>query len=153
MKVKAAMKVILKSDVDRLGKSGEVVTVAPGFARNYLMPKGMALEASSRNLELIEIEKKRNVKVEQRRREEAEAEAKKLEQLSLTINKQAGESDKIFGTVTAMEIAEAMAKEGHVIDKRKISLEEPIKTLGIYTVPVKLHAGVIAQVKLWVVKE
>ena len=147
------MKVILKSDVEMLGKAGEVVTVAAGYARNYLIPQDKGLEASSRNLELVEVHKRKTVKVEEKRREEAEAFARKLEELSLTVRKQAGESDKLFGAVTSMEIAAALEKEGHEIDKRKILLEEPIKTLGIYTIPIKIHTEVTAQVKLWVVKE
>lgn len=147
------MKIILKSDVERLGKSGDVVTVAAGYARNYLLPRGLALEATPRSMEQIEIERRRETKAQARLKEEAEALAQKVAQLSLTISKQAGESDKLFGTVTAMEIAEALGKEGCEIDKRKIALEEPIKTLGIYSVPIKLHAEVTGQVKLWVVKE
>jgi len=146
------MKVILRSDVERLGKTGEVVTVAAGYARNYLLPRGMALEATPRSMELIEIEGRREQKAQLQKKEEAGVLAQKLEQLSLTISKQVGESDKIFGTVTAMEVAEALEKEGHSIDKRKVALEEPIKALGIYTVPIKLHADVTAKVKLWVVK-
>jgi large subunit ribosomal protein L9 len=146
------MKVILRSDVERLGKTGEVVTVAAGYARNYLMPRGLALEATPRSMELIEIEGRREQKVQLQKKEEAEVLAKKLEQLSLTVGKQVGEGDKIFGTVTAMEVAEALEKEDHSIDKRKIALDEPIKALGIYTVPIKLHADVTAKVKLWVVK-
>ena len=147
------MKVILKSDVERLGKTGEVVNVAAGYARNYLFPQGKALAASARNMEVIEVAKKNIAKVEERKKVESEALAGKLEQLSLTISKQAGENDKLFGTVTAMEIAGALEKEGQVIDKRKIILEEPIKTLGIYSIPIRLHAEVTAQVKVWVVKE
>lgn len=147
------MKVILKSDIERLGKTGEVVNVAVGYARNYLFPQGKALEASARNMEVIEVEKKNIVKVQERKKGESEALAGKLEQLSVTISKQAGENDKLFGTVTSMEIAGALEKEGHEIDKRKIMLEEPIKTLGIYSVPIRLHAEVTAQVKVWVVKE
>ena len=147
------MKVILKSDVERLGKTGDVVNVAVGYARNYLFPQGKALEASARNMEVIEVEKKNIAKTQERKKLESEALAEKLEQLSLTISKQAGENDKLFGTVTAMEIAGALEKEGQVIDKRKIVLEEPIKTLGIYSIPIRLHAEVTAQVKVWVVKE
>lgn len=147
------MKVILKSDVERLGKTGDVVNVAVGYARNYLFPQGKALEASAQNMEVIEVEKKNIAKTQERKKSESEALAEKLEQLSLTISKQAGENDKLFGTVTAMEIAGALEKEGQVIDKRKIMLEEPIKTLGIYSIPIRLHAEVTAQVKVWVVKE
>jgi large subunit ribosomal protein L9 len=147
------MKVILKSDVERLGKTGDVVTVAAGFARNYLLPRGLALEATDRGMEQIEIDRRRDEKALQKKASDAVALQTKLEEVSLTISKQSGESDKLFGTVTAMEIAEALEKEGHEIDKRKIELEEPIKTLGIYTVPIRLHSDVTAKVKLWVVKE
>jgi large subunit ribosomal protein L9 len=147
------MKVILKSDIERLGKIGEVVNVAAGYARNYLFPQGKALEASARNMDVIEVEKKSLAKAQERKKAESGVLAEKLEQLSLTISKQAGEKDKLFGTVTAMEIAGALEKEGLEIDKRKILLEEPIKTLGIYSVPIRLHAEVTAQVKVWVVKE
>ena len=147
------MKVILRSDVERLGSAGDVVSVAAGYARNFLLPRGFAVAATDGNVQLIEIEKKRLAKDQVRLKEEAAALAKELEQVSLTISKQAGEEDKLFGSVTNMEIAEALAKENHEIDKRKIILEEPIKALGIYTVPVKLHTEVTANVKLWVVKE
>lgn len=147
------MKVILRSDVGGLGRTGDVVTVAAGYARNYLMPRGLALQATPRAMQQIELDGRREEKARQKRKEEAEALGRKLGQVSLTINKQAGESDKLFGTVTAMEIAEALEKEGHEIDKRKIVLEEPIKTLGIYTIPIRLHAEVTTRIKLWVVKE
>ena len=147
------MKVILKSDVDRLGKTGDVVTVAAGYARNYLLPRGLALEATDRSMEQVEIHRRREEKARQKKATDAAELQAKLEELSLTVSKQAGESDKLFGTVTAMEIAEALEKEGYDIDKRKIDLEEPIKTLGIYTVPIRLHSEVTAKVKLWVVKE
>ena len=147
------MKVSLRSDVERLGSAGDVVTVADGYARNFLLPRGFAVTATEGNVKLIEVEKKRIAKDQVRMKEEAEALAKQLEQVSLTISKQAGEEDKLFGSVTNKEIAEALLKENHEIDKRRIILDEPIKALGIYTVPVKLHAEVTASVKLWVVKE
>ena len=147
------MKVILKNDVERLGKTGDVVTVAAGYARNYLLPRGLALEATDGSMEQIAIDRRRDEKAQQKKASDAVALQAKLEELSLTISKQSGESDKLFGTVTAMEIAAALEKEGHEIDKRKIELEEPIKTLGIYTVPIRLHSDVTAKVKLWVVKE
>ena len=147
------MKVILKEDVDRLGKVGDVVTVAPGFARNFLLPRGAAYEATPQNLNRIETEKKRYAKNQTKQRQEAEATAAKLGALSLTIRHQSGENDRLFGTVTTMDIAAALEGEGLTIDKRQISLDEPIKTLGIYTVAVKLHADVAAAVKVWVVKE
>ena len=147
------MKVILKSDVERLGKVGEVVTVAPGYARNYLMPRRLALEATEGNLAGIEVEKKRYAKTQARAAGEARALAEKLGALSLTIRQSAGENDRLFGTVTTMDIAAALEKEGLSVDRRQISIDEPIKTLGIYTVPVKLHPEVTAALKVWVVKE
>ena len=147
------MKVILKADVERLGKVGEVVTVAPGYARNYLMPRRMALEATERNLAGIEVEKKRYAKLQAKAAAEARVLAERLAGLSLTIRQSAGESYRLFGTVTTMDIAAALEKEGIAIDRRQITIEEPIKTLGIYTVPVKLHQEVTAPLKVWVVKE
>jgi large subunit ribosomal protein L9 len=117
------MKVILKSDIERLGKVGDVVAVAPGYARNFLMPRDLALEATEKNLARIEIEKKRYAKVQAKARQDAEALAAKLGTLSLTIRQPAGESDKLFGTVTTMDIAAALEKEGFTIDKRQITVE------------------------------
>jgi large subunit ribosomal protein L9 len=147
------MKVILKADVERLGKVGEVVTVAPGYARNYLMPRRMALEATERNLAGIEVEKKRFAKAQAKAADEARALAERLQALSLTIRQAAGESDRLFGTVTTMDVAAALEKEGFAVDRKQITIEEPIKTLGIYTLAVKLHPEVTASLKLWVVKE
>ena len=147
------MKVILKADIERLGKVGEVVTVAAGYARNFLMPRELAFEATENNLARIEVDKKRYVKVQAKARLDAEALAAKLATLSLTIRQPAGESDKLFGTVTTMDIATALEKEGFSIDRKQITIEEPIKTLGIYTVPVKLAHEVSAAVKVWVVRE
>ncbi|HWR98547.1 MAG TPA: 50S ribosomal protein L9 [Candidatus Methanoperedens sp.] len=147
------MKVILKADVERLGTVGNVVAVAPGYARNFLLPRGLALEATERNLAGIEVEKKRFAKAQARAAEQARELARKLEALSLTIRQAAGESDRLFGTVTTMDVAAALEKEGITLDRRQITIEEPIKTLGIYTVPVKLHPEVSAALKVWVVKE
>jgi large subunit ribosomal protein L9 len=112
------MKVILKADIERLGKIGDVVTVAPGYARNFLMPRELALEATEKNLARIVDDKKRYAKVQAKHREEAEAPAAKLAALSLTIRQAAGESDRLFGTVTTMDIAAALEKEGVTIDRR-----------------------------------
>lgn len=147
------MKVILKTDVERLGKVGDVVTVAPGYARNFLMPRKLASEATASNLAGIEVEKKRFAKAQARAAEGARELAAKLGGLSLTIRQAAGESDRLFGTVTTMDIAAALEKEGVTLDRRQIAIEEPIKTLGIYTVQVKLHPEVTAPLKVWVVKE
>lgn len=147
------MKVILKTNVERLGQVGDVVTVAPGYARNFLLARDMAFEATERNLARIEVEKKRYAKLQAKARKEAEELAAKLAALSLTIRQAAGESDRLFGTVTNMDIAAALEKEGISIDKRQITVEEPIKTLGIYTVPVKLNPEVTAELKVWVVRD
>ena len=147
------MRVILKADIERLGKVGDVVSVAPGYARNFLMPRELAFEATANNLAGIEVEKKRYAKAQAKVRLEAEALAARLGQLSLTIRQSAGESDRLFGTVTTMDIAAALEREGIALDKRQISVEEPIKTLGIYTVPVKLAPEVVASLKVWVVRE
>jgi len=147
------MKVILKADIERLGKVGEVVSVATGYARNFLMPRELAFAATENNLARIEIDKKRYIKVQAKVRLDAAALAARLNALSLTIRQPAGESDKLFGTVTTMDIAAALEKEGFTIDKRQITVEEPIKTLGIYTVPVKLASEVSAAIKVWVVRE
>jgi len=147
------MKVILKADLERLGKVGDVVTVAPGYARNFLLARDLAFEATEKNLARVEVEKKRYAKTQVKARQEAEELAAKLGALSLTIRQAAGESDRLFGTVTSMDVAAALEKEGFTIDKRQITIEEPIKTLGIYTVPVKLSADVSAALKVWVVRE
>jgi large subunit ribosomal protein L9 len=147
------MKVILKADVERLCKVGEVVTVATGYARNFLQPRQLAFEANAANLAGIEVEKKRYAKAQAKAAEGARELAAKLAALSLTIRQAAGESDRLFGTVTTMDVAAALEKEGFAIDRKQITIEEPIKTLGIYTLPVKLHPEVTAALKVWVVKE
>jgi len=147
------MKIILRQDVQNLGAAGEIVKVKPGYARNFLLPKGMALQATDANMRRYESEKKQlSWKIEQEKRK-AEELAKLLENVSCTITVQVGEEDKLFGSVTSQNIAEALETQGHKIDKRKILLDEPIKSLGIYSVPIKLHSEVEAKVKVWVVKE
>lgn len=146
------MEIILKEDVEKLGKAGDVVNVKPGFARNYLMPRKLAVESNAANLKLIEFDKK---KAEKRVSEElkgAEELAKKLANLSCSIPVKVGDDEKVFGSVTSADIAKVLESEGLNIDKKKIGLEEPIKALGVYTVPVKIHKDVTAQLKVWVVK-
>ncbi len=147
------MKVILRQDVDKLGSAGDVVTVKDGYARNYLIPKQLAYPATPSNLRRFEEEKKRLLMQSEREKRQAEILAKELEKASCTISVAVGEEDKLFGSVTSQDIAEALQEKGIEIDKRKIQLEEPIKALGIYTVPVKLHPEVTANVKVWVVKK
>ncbi len=147
------MKIILKEDFESLGKVGEVVEVKAGFARNFLIPKQVALQATPQNLRVIEQEKARNkIKLSKDKRD-AEVLAEQLKEVSLTANVQVGEEDKIFGAVTSQNISELLSSKGFEIDKRKIQLEDPLKALGVFEVPIKLHTEVEAKIKVWVVKE
>lgn len=147
------MQIVLKEDIDKLGRRGDVVKVAEGYARNYLLPLGKALPATPGNLKSIEREKRRYVQVKMKEKEENESLARRIQALSLTLVRKVGESDVLYGSVTSSDIAEALAKEGVVVDRRRIQLAEPIKSLGIYTVPIRLHPEVTADAKVWVVKE
>jgi large subunit ribosomal protein L9 len=147
------MQIVLKEDIDKLGRRGEVVKVADGYARNYLLPLGKALPATPGNLKVIEREKRRYVVRLSKEKEETEALSSRIQALSLTIVRKVGESDMLYGSVTSGDVAEALSKEGVVVDKRRIQLPEPIKSLGIYTIPIRLHPEVTAEVKVWVVKE
>ena len=147
------MKLVLRQDYEPLGESGAVVNVKTGFARNFLIPKGLAMPATEKNLKRYENEKKQMYWRQEKEKRQSEDLAKTLENVSCTITVQVGEEDKMFGSVTSQNIAEARESQGHTIDKRKIILEEPIKSLGIYSVPIKLHTDVEAKVKVWVVKE
>jgi len=147
------MKVILRADIDRLGKLGEVVNVAPGYARNYLIPKKLAYQATGGNLKRIEFEKRSAAQLAEREVEEARKLAEKIKDLSLTFQVKVGEEDRLYGSVTAADIAEEAAKQGFKIERRKILLEEPIKQLGVYNIRVRLHPEVNAELKVWVVKE
>lgn len=146
------MDVILLKDVDRLGKEGSVVRVKTGFARNYLVPHGMALPARSELVKAIEERKRRAQLKQERIRKQAESLKRKLESRSLTLKLTLGEADKAFGSITAHDVIEALGQEGIALDKHAVQLEEPIKGLGIYEVPVRVHAEVTATLKLWVVK-
>ncbi len=152
-KGKMQMKVILRQDHEKLGEAGSVVNVKPGFARNYLIPQGMAMVATDANLKRFESEKQQLSWKKEKEKRESQELAKVLENISCTITVQVGEEDKLFGSVTSQHIAEALEEQGQKIDKRKILLEEPIKSLGIYSVPIKLHTDVEAKIKVWVVKE
>lgn len=147
------MEVILKEDVAKLGSRGDVVKVAEGYGRNYLLPKKLAIEASAANKKVIEQMKAAAVRRHQREKSDAEALAKQFEGVTITFQRRAGEHDQLFGSVTNSEIAEALAKKGHEIDRRKIELDQPIKTLGEFTVPIRLHREVIVKVKAIVEKE
>jgi len=147
------MKVILRQDFESLGKIGQVVDVKDGYARNFLFPRGIAYAALKGNVKALEEEKKSVEKKNLQELKAAEILASELETVSVTIPVQVGEEDKIFGTVTTQMIADALKEKGHEIDKRKIEIEEPIKSLGIYGVSVKLHPSVNAKIKVWVVRE
>lgn len=148
-----AVEVILLEDVKGLGKEGDVVTVADGYARNFLIPRKKAAwvtEATRRMIEKRQREKETRLAAE---RAEAEALAKKLSEISCTIVMKAGEEGKLFGSVTSHQVAEALKQMGFSVDKNQIELEQPIKELGVYTVPIKLHHGIKASVKVWIVQE
>jgi large subunit ribosomal protein L9 len=147
------VKVILLENIDRLGKMGDVVTVKEGYARNFLLPKNKAKAATDGNMKILEALKKKQAAEEAKRLQEAKAAAERLANLSVTINAKAGEEDKLFGSVTAEMISDALKAEGSEIDKKDIILEEPIKKLGVYQVGVKLHPEVRASLRIWVVKE
>ena len=147
------MKVILLQTVDKLGKVGDVVTVKEGHARNFLIPKNVAKEATVNNMKMLESLKKKQAEEDAKRLAEIKAVADKLSALSLTIPAQSGEEDKLFGSVSNEDIAAALAVENIKIDKRDIVLEEPIKKLGTYQVIVKLHPEVKANLKILIVKK
>jgi large subunit ribosomal protein L9 len=147
------MKVILIEDVKALGKSGDQVNVADGYARNFLIPRKLALGSSPANQAVYENEAKARTKKKSKEKADAAALGEKLGSLSLTIARMAGEDDKLFGSVTNADIAEALGKEGYKLDKRDIELPEHLKALGIFEVPVKLHPEVTVKVKVWVVKQ
>lgn len=147
------MKVILRESVENLGKIGDIVKVSEGYARNFLLPRKLVYIADETNVKAIEHHKKSLARKAEREKSSAQDVAKKLEQFSCTIAKKVGENEKIFGSVTNAEIAQALNKAGYQIEKRQIHLAEPIKQLGVYSVAVKLAAEVQAQVKVWVVQE
>ena len=147
------MKVILKTDVKDLGQTGEVVNVKDGFARNYLMPRGLAAEANIRNIKSFEHEKKKIVSLAKKVKTGAEGLAERISAVTLTIRAKAGEEEKLFGSVTTADIAEALKAQGIEVDKKKIHLEEPIKRLGEFKVGVKLHTDVLAEFTIQVVAE
>lgn len=147
------MQVILREDVDKLGKIGDTVKVKDGYARNYLIPMKKAIEATPKNLRALEHAKKMVSDRLRRLKKEAATVADRLKTISVVIKAKAGEEGKLFGAVTSMDIAEAVRAQGIEIDRRKIILDEPIKRLGEYTVQVKLHADVAADIKVSVVEE
>jgi len=147
------MEVILRADLEKLGARGQVVNVAPGYARNYLFPKKLAVEATEANKKIIEQERLAHLRKEAKEKADADDLAGMLAGVSVTIREKAGEMDQLFGSVTAKDIAEALAQRGYNIDRRKIHLEEPIKQLGDHRVPIRLLREVTLEVLVQVVKE
>ena len=147
------MKIILKEDIKKLGKMGQIVDVADGYARNYLVPKGLAVEASTKNIRSLEHEKKIIQEKARKHKDSAQDLASRISTLTLTIKAKAGEEEKLFGSVTTMDIAEALLTQGVEIEKKKIVLEEPIKRLGSYSVQIKLHPDVSVPLTIEVIQE
>jgi len=147
------MEVILREDVPQLGQRGDLVKVKPGYARNYLIPRKLAMPASAGARKQVADMKAANARKDAREKSGAESLAAQLGELTLTLTAKAGEQDQLFGSVTTMDIAAALEAKGFNIDRRTIELEEPIKTIGEYSVPVRLHHDVIAAVKVNVTRE
>jgi large subunit ribosomal protein L9 len=147
------MEVILREDITNLGTRGQVVKVAPGYARNFLIPKKLAVTATESNKKIVEQERQSHLRKEAKLQVEAQDLAKLMTGVSVTISQKAGENDQLFGSVTSKDVADALAAKGFTIDRRKIQLDEPIKSLGEFKVPVKLHKDVTAEVTVVVAKE
>jgi len=147
------MQVILLEDVPSLGKAGDLVKVADGYGRNYLIPQKKAVFATEKNLKVLE-HQKRQVKYRMgKMKKDVEKVAQQIEAFSCTFTRAVGESGKLFGSVTSMDIESYLKENGIDVDRKKIVLEEPIKNLGVFTVPIKLHPEVVTQLKVWVVQE
>jgi large subunit ribosomal protein L9 len=147
------MKIILRKDHEKLGQAGSIVDVKDGFARNFLIPRGIAFPADEGHMRALEEEKKQAARRANKELKSSEKLAGELEKVSLTLKMKVGEDEKLFGSVTSQMIADGLKEKGFDIDKRVIDFEEPIKALGIYTVSVKLHHSVAGKVKVWVVRE
>jgi len=142
------MQVILRDDMDNLGKSGEVVNVKPGYARNYLLPRGLAIEANSKNLRVLEHQKRVIAAKADRDRKTAEAQAKHVDGLELRVHARAGEEGRLFGSVTNLDLERLLAARGVVVDRRRIQLDEPIKQIGTYPVVIQVGRDVRATVQV-----
>jgi large subunit ribosomal protein L9 len=147
------MDVILREDVEKLGHAGKVVTVKDGYARNFLLPRGLAYLATDGNRRRLDEEQRQRDRRAAAEVSGARGVAAKLEAVSLSFTMKAGEGDKLFGSVTAGDIAERLQAEGLQVDRKAVELEEPIKALGVYKVPIRLHADVKPEIRVWVVKE
>ena len=147
------MEVILRQDIEKLGARGQIVNVAEGYARNYLLPRRLAVPAPEANKKIVELERQAHLRREAREKAEAEELARMLAGVSITLHQKAGEHDQLFGSVTALDIAEALARRNFQIDRRKIQLEHPIKQLGDHKVPIRLHREVTVEITVQVLRE
>jgi large subunit ribosomal protein L9 len=147
------MLVILLESIPSLGKAGDQVKVSDGYGRNYLIPKKKAILATEKNLKVLEHQKRQVQQSMEKAKKDAEKMAQQIADLSCTFTKAMGESGKLFGSVTSMDIENYLKENGMEVDRKKISLEEPIKNIGMFTVPIKLHPEVTAHLKVWVVQE
>ena len=147
------MKVILREDIDDLGQAGQVIEVKSGYGRNFLFPRNLAIPATKANLKAIGEVSRQKDQRERKNRRDAEKVKESIEKLSISTEVMVGEEDRLFGSVTNADVAKLLEAEGVIVDKRAVLLEEPIKALGIYTIPVKIAKDVTADLKLWVVKK
>jgi large subunit ribosomal protein L9 len=147
------MEVILREDIDKVGSRGQVVKVTPGYARNFLLPKKLAVAATGANKKIVEQERQSHLRKEAKQKGEAEDLSKLLTGVSVTIAQKAGENDQLFGSVTSKDVGDALAAKNYTIDRRKIQMDDPIKQLGEYKVPVRLHKDVTAEITVVVVRE
>ncbi|KPJ92240.1 MAG: 50S ribosomal protein L9 [Gemmatimonas sp. SG8_17] len=147
------MEVILRETITNVGQAGEIVKVKSGYARNFLLPKGLAYPATAANKRRVEAEAVHRAQQSAAQKGDAELLAEKLAGVSIEFTVKAGEGDKLFGSITSADIAGKLGEQGYTIDKRAIELDEPIKLIGIYKVPIRLHSEVKAEVRVWVVKE
>jgi large subunit ribosomal protein L9 len=152
-RTESIMEVILKEDVAKLGSRGDMVKVAEGYGRNFLLPHRLAIEATSGNKKVIEQMRAASVRRSAKEKAQAEELSKQFDGVSLSFQRRSGEHDQLFGSVTSGDLADALAKKGFNIDRRKIQLHEPLKTVGDFTVPVKLHKDVTAHLKVVIEKE
>jgi large subunit ribosomal protein L9 len=147
------MQIVLLEDVPTLGKAGDTVKVSDGYGRNYLIPRKKAILATDKNIKNLEHQKRQIQQQMGNRKKDAESMAEQIEKLSCTFAKTVGESGKLFGSVTSMEIENYLKENGIDVDRKKILMEEPIKNLGMFTIPIKIHPEVTANLKVWVVQE
>jgi large subunit ribosomal protein L9 len=147
------MKVILREDVDSLGKMGDIIKVTDGYARNYLIPKGLAIEASVKNVKVLEHEKREVTQRAEKERKKAEALLDQFTNLTCTISRRVGKQDKLFGAVTTKDIEKALRDQGMDVDRKTIVLEEPLKSLGEFPVKIRLYPGIFAQINVVVSRE